>query len=358
LPFTDLVFIDPVGTAYSRATGGSDAAAKEFWTVGKDLETLGDIIRLHLTRSGRLSSPVYLVGESYGGFRVAHLAHDLATDHGITPAGAMMISPVIDFGLMTSGPLDVLGWALRVPSYAAVALGPKALEPGALADAENFAMKDLIAALVAGPRDDDASRAIYDKLAQLTGIDVQSIAEWRGRIPLEGYLRDVRRRDGRVVSRYDGTVTGTDPNPWNQRDHDDPVLDRTIAPFTSAFVSYVRDELGFKTDEPFELLNREVGRRWNWRDNGQDSFRTLGASDALRRALANEPALKVLIAHGVADLQTPYMMSRYVKNQMPAALGDRITLKLYAGGHMMYLREESRRRLHDDAQAFYGGSAE
>jgi carboxypeptidase C (cathepsin A) len=352
LAFTDLVFIDPVGAGWSRATD-EEKGPKEFWSVSPDLDALADAIRLHLTKSGRLTSPVFLAGESYGGFRAARLARDLATDHGIELAGVVMISPVIEFGLMYGGPLDPLPWALRLPSYAAAQLGEKSLEPGALANVEQFALHDYLIALAAGPPDGAAAAPFYQKVAQFTGLDEDQIARWRGRIPLDAYVRDVRRRDGRVVSRYDASVSLVDPNPWSEESQDDPVLDASIAPFTGAFIAYAGDELGYKTDQPFALLNREVNRRWDW-GGGRGALRALGASDALRRALALEPRLKVMIAHGVTDLQTPYMMSRYVKDHMPDALGQRIGVKLYAGGHMLYLHAQSRHRLHDDAAEFYG----
>ena len=134
-----------------------------------------------------------------------------------------------------------------------------------------------------------------------------------------------------------------------------PPRSRYAIVVTSAFVAYAADELGYKTDLPFELLNRDVERHWDWGTRG-GPVRATGASDALRHALALSPQLKVMIAHGVADLETPYMMSRYVRDHMPAALGDRIALKLYEGGHMLYLHAPSRRRLHDDAAAFYGAA--
>ncbi|HUZ72592.1 MAG TPA: septum formation initiator [Stellaceae bacterium] len=356
LPFTDLVFIDPVGTGYSRATGGEEAAAKEFWGVGQDLEALGDIIRLHLAKSGRVSSPVYLVGESYGGFRAARLAYDLDLRRGIALDGVVMVSPVIDFGLMSGDPLDPLPFALRLPSYAAARLGAKSLDPGALDAAEQFALHDYLVTLVAGPHQGAEATPFYDKLAQLTGIDVASLKLWRGRIPIDNYLRDMDRRDGRVVSRYDATVSVTDPNPWSPGANDDPVLDRSIAPFTTAFIAYARDELGFKTEQPYELLNGVAARHWDWRSGRGGSFRRIGASDSLRRALALEPRLRVMIAHGVTDLQTPFMMSRYIKDQMPAPLGNRIAVKLYAGGHMLYLHESSRHQLYVDAKSFYAAA--
>jgi carboxypeptidase C (cathepsin A) len=354
LPFTDLVFIDPVGTGWSRATD-EDKTAKEFWGVSQDLDAMAEVIRLHLAKTGRSGAPIYLAGESYGGFRAARLARDLATDQGIAVAGIVMVSPVIEFGLMYGGALDPLPAALRLPSFAAAHMGAAALDPGALAPIEQFALNDYLVALAAGPRGGDAQDAVYRKVAELTGLDEAHIARWRGRIPLEAYLRAARSRDGRIISRYDAGVSSVDPNPGSDEGHDDPVLDATIAPFTGAFVSYARDELGFKTDQPFELLSRDVSRRWDW-GGGRGAVRSLGASDALRRALALDPRLKVMIAHGVADLQTPYMMSRYVKEQMPDGLGERVVLKLYAGGHMLYLHEPSRHRLRDDAATFYGAA--
>jgi carboxypeptidase C (cathepsin A) len=352
LPFTDLVFIDPVGTGFSRATD-PEKAQKQFWGVNQDIDTLGDIIRLLLAKSGRLTSPVYLAGESYGGFRVSRLAEVLATEHGVTPAGIIMVSPIIEFGLSFGGPLGPLPWALRLPSYAATELGDKALAKGALDDAEHFALHDYLVMLVAGPSEGPAAKPVFEKLAQLTGLSVDSITRWRGRIAVDDFLNERHQNDGQVLSRYDATVREVDPNPWAFDGYDDPVLDATIGPFTSAFVAYTRDELGYKTDQPYELLSRDVSKHWDW-GGGRTSPNSVGASNSLRKALALEPKLKVMIAHGVSDLQTPYMMSRYIKDQMPDALGSRISLKLYLGGHMMYLRPQSRDQLHADAAQFYG----
>jgi carboxypeptidase C (cathepsin A) len=353
LPFTDLVFIDPVGAGWSRATD-EDKAAKEFWTVSQDLKSIEEIVRLHLTMTGRLGSPVYFAGESYGGFRAARLARELAVDDGIAPAGIIMVSPVIDFGLMFGGPLDILPWALRLPSYAATLRGDKALAGDGLSDVESFAMHDYLVALAAGPQPGPETTALYQKLASLTGLEADQIARWRGRIPLRAFTREVDRRDGRIVSIYDSDVSAPDPDPLNERGrHDDPVLDASIAPFTSAFTAYAANELGYKTDQPFHLLNPEVGRHWDW-ETGHNTSADVSADTDLARALALEPQLKVMIANGVTDLVTPYMMNRYVKDHMPGSLGERIALKLYAGGHMLYLHPDSRHRLREDAAKFYG----
>jgi carboxypeptidase C (cathepsin A) len=356
LPFTDLVFIDPVGTGYSRAVGGSEEARK-LWGVRPDLDALAQIIRLHLTRIGRLTSPVYLAGESYGGFRAARLAQQLAGRQGIAAAGVMLISPALEFRLMIGDEFDLVPWALRLPSYAAVALEAKgALTPEALADAEHFALTDYLVALAAGPGDGPAAQQLYARIAALIGLDEGTVARWRGRVPVGGYIKEMRHGDGQILSRYDGSIAATDPDPRGRDAEDDPILQGTIAPFTRAFLGYVRTELGFETELGYELLNDEVSHHWEWHDGDGGSRQTLGAADALRRALALNPRLKVLIAHGLTDLTTPYMTSRYIVEHMPSRLtAQRVELKLYPGGHMMYLRTGSRHRLHDDAQAFYAG---
>ena len=355
LPFTDLVFIDPAGTGFSRAA--SEDAAKKLYGVGADLDALGQIIRLHLNHSGRVASPVYLVGESYGGFRAARLAQVLATQEGIAASGVMLISPALEFRLMSGDRFDVLPWALRLPAYAAVALETKhALSPEALAEAEHFALTEYLVGLAAGAR--AVPENFYGRIAGLTGLDEPTVARWSGRVPPGAYVKALRHADGQVVSRYDGTIAAPDPNPASPYSEDDPVLQGSIAPFTRAFTAYARDELGVATDLPYRLLSSEVGRHWEWREGESGERRDIGAADALARALALQSRLKLLIAHGLTDLTTPYMMSRYVVDHLPENVtAERVALKLYPGGHMMYLRSGSRHRLHDDAQAFYGAAA-
>ncbi len=354
LPFTDLVFIDPVGTGYSRAMGGEDAA-KKFWNVRSDLDALAQIIRLHLTQIGRLTSPVYLVGESYGGFRAARLAYQLSTQQGVAAAGVMLISPVLEFRFMGGDRFDVLPWALELPSLAAVARERKGtLAPEALADAEHFALNDYLLALAVGPGDDESARHLYAEIGELIGLDEATVERWRGRVPVGAYIKELRRPEGQILSRYDGSITAADPDPRDRRAGEDPVLQGSVAPFTRAFVTYLRDELGFVTEQRYELLNGNVSRHWEWRDGETSGRASLGAANALSRALALQPRLQVLVAHGLTDLTTPYMMSRYVIDHLPRNVtASRVELKLYPGGHMMYLRAGSRHRLHDDAQAFY-----
>jgi carboxypeptidase C (cathepsin A) len=352
LPFTDLVFIDPVGTGYSRAS--SDEVAKKLWSVGPDLDALAQIIRLHLTRANRLTSPVYLVGESYGGFRAARLALLLSQREGISPAGVMLVSPVIEFRLMSGDRFDLLPWALALPSYAAVALEDNhKLDPATLTDAERFALGDYLVGLAAGSAARPAD--FYRRIAGLIGLDDGIVARWNGRVPAGAYIKARGRARSEVLSRYDGTVAAPDPDPASPYSEEDPILQGTIAPFTRAFTAYARDELAFKTDLAYALLNDEVSHHWEWREGNSGGRRNLGAADELARALALQPKLKLLIAHGLTDLTTPYMMSRYIVDHLPANVtAERVTLKLYPGGHMMYLRPGSRQRLGQDAAAFYG----
>jgi carboxypeptidase C (cathepsin A) len=271
----------------------------------------------------------------------------------------MLVSPALEFRLMNGDEFDLVSWALRLPAYAAVALEAKgALSPEALGDAEHFALGDYLIALAAGPGDGPAAHQLYGRIAALIGLDEATVERWHGRVPVGGYVKELRHGDGQVLSRYDGSIAATDPDPGSREVDDDPVLQGTIAPFTRAFVAYARSELGFETELSYELLNEDVGRHWEWHDGNAGGRQSIGAADSLRRALALNPRLKVLIAHGLTDLTTPYMTSRYIVNHMPEKLtAHRIELKLYAGGHMMYLRSGSRHRLHDDALAFYTGEA-
>jgi carboxypeptidase C (cathepsin A) len=359
LDATDLVFIDPVGTGYSRARVGNEEAQKEFWGVRQDLDALGAIVRNALVHLDRLTSPVYLVGESYGGFRAARLPRHLAEKQGIVVRGAVLISPVLEFALIANGDdLSLLPWALRLPSYAAVALEAQGkLSPAALAEAERFALGDYLTAL-ASPPQDAAAAQFYDRVAGFVGLPASLVARWQGRVPLGVFVKEIRHGDGDVVSRYDGSVAAPDPYPSSATPQGgDPILVGIDAPLTSGFVDYLRSELNYKTDRRYVLLNGALGHRWDWRGERGGPTGSVGASDDLREALALDPRLRILVAHGMTDLQTPYFTDRYVIAHLPAALTrDRVTLELYPGGHMMYLRPASRAALHRDARAIYAGT--
>jgi carboxypeptidase C (cathepsin A) len=357
LDFTDLVFIDPVGTGYSRSLVDDNEAKREFWGVRQDLDSLGAIIHRVLSHLDRFGSSIYLVGESYGGFRAARLPVRLADKEGIPVHGVVLVSPIIEFGLARGSVFNPMSWALRLPSYAAVHLEAQGkLTPEALADVERYALGDYVAALVTPPKDPAQQDQLYARIADYTGLDPAMVRRWHGRVPLGLFVKEIHHDQEKLASRYDGSVLGGDPRPAAYFPQSaDPILLGLKAPLTNGFVTYLRDELHYKTDRRYELLSDEIEKKWEWRDRPRGG--PVGAASDLAEGLAMDPRLKVLIAHGMTDLQTPYLASRYVVDHMPDALTrDRVTLKLYAGGHMMYLRPASRARLHEDARSLYSGT--
>jgi carboxypeptidase C (cathepsin A) len=361
LAFTDLVFVDPVGTGYSRTTDQSEDARKRFWGVEQDGNAMAAVIRLYTARAGRSLSPKFLAGESYGGFRAALLAHKLQGETGIAPSGAVLISPALEFSLLSEDDYQAVTWITHVPSFAAVNLatakgvGDRDALAASLHDAESFAAGDYLTYLAAGSSAGrEREQAVWKRLADLTGLPPAIVEQARGRIGSGTFIKEYARAQGRLLSRYDGTVSGPDPYPTSTRPRGpDPILDRSVAPWTSAFIAYVRDELGYRTDLPYRLLNREVGGRWDYGTTASHQG-FAGVMDDLREARALNPKLRVMIAHGLTDLTTPYFGTRYLLNQMPPMPGAApVDLKLYAGGHMMYMRPDSRRALAADAASLY-----
>jgi carboxypeptidase C (cathepsin A) len=351
LTTSDLVFVDPVGTGYSRAAEGTDEA--QFWGVEQDARSLGAFIRLWLQNNGRTGSRVFLAGESYGGFRAALLARTLQHDVGIAPSGLILISPALEFALLYGDDFLPMEWALALPSMAATHLersgirGREALA-ARLTAVERYAMTDYLVAIAGGLVSGGA--AVSARVADMIGLPEDLVRRRFGRVSPSVFIKEYERAKGLVLSRYDGLVDSADTSPEsNALDAPDPVLDRSVPALTSAFVAYARDELGFKTDVSYRVLNREVSGRW---DYGTSASRQgfAGVTGDLQRARALTPKLQVLIVHGYTDLVTPYMASRFLVDQMPPLAGAApIRIVTYEGGHMMYLRPDSRRALKADA---------
>jgi carboxypeptidase C (cathepsin A) len=360
LDFTDLVFVDPVGTGYSRTPdGGGDDAGKAFWGVRQDAETMAGFIRLWMARAERSMSPLFLVGESYGGFRAAILSHTLQERAGLSAAGAVLISPMLEFGLLSADDYHPLPWALRLPSFAATNFEKRGETDRAelmrtLQEVERFALSDYLLFLASGTAAAESGRGVYETLSRYTGLSANLIAQERGRLSTSRFIKEYERERNRVLSRYDGTISGPDPDPRGALPRGpDPVLDGAIPAWTSAFTAYVRDELGYRTDLTYRLLARDVGSRW---DYGTSATRQgfAGSIDDLQKARTINPHLRVLIAHGYTDLVTPYFASRYLVDQLPPLAGAvPIELRVYRGGHMFYTRAESRGSLREDAVTLY-----
>ncbi|HZP09395.1 S10 family peptidase [Methyloceanibacter sp.] len=355
LDFTDLVFVDPVGTGYSRAAQGKDE--RDFFGVEHDTEYLADFIRSYLIDNARLSSPLFLAGESYGGFRAATITRDLQKKGGASPSGLVLISPALEFALLNGEDYDPLTWALLLPSYAAVNVeskgitGREALGP-ALKDAERYALSDYLVALASGG--EDGGKLASGKVAALSGLPQEVVERHLARIEPQTFIKEFDRAHGQVLSRYDGSVGGPDPNPASSWPHGpDPVLDATVPLWTSAFLQYAQDELGYKTDATYQLLNRDVRSKWDFGTSPTHQGYA-GVIDDIQDARAANRSLGVLIAAGYTDLITPYLSASYLVGQLPPLQGATpIEVENYAGGHMLYLRPDSRRALKQDAEAMY-----
>ena len=351
LDFTDLVFIDPPGTGYSRIAASGDEARRQFWSVDGDLDALAVFIRKWTEQAGRQQSVKFIVGESYGGFRAPKVARKLQ-DQGIGVRGLVMISPVLDFAAFGQRQHIPMTWVAHLPSMAAAALDAKGqFNREALHDVERYAAGDYLLDLIKGERDAAAVARISARVAALTGLDPALVKRLAGRVDTGTFQRELHRGQGRIGSAYDPTVTAFDPYPTSRESHySDPVLDDTRAPLTGAMTDLYQHVLNWRVDRPYELLNREVGSHWTW-GRGRSSPE---AVDDLRKDLAGDAQVRVLVAHGAYDLVTPYFANQLLLDQLPTyGAADRVKLAVYAGGHMFYNREASRKGLRDDAAAMF-----
>jgi len=344
LDFTDLVFIDPPGTGYSRVLAQDQDARKELWSVNGDIEALSVVVRRWLVNNDRMLSPKFVLGESYGGFRGPRLAEALATQQGVGLGGLVLISPALDFSVSEFSSL-----VARLPSFAAAFRERKSkVTREDMDDVEQYASHDYLIDLLAGPDDRAAMARIVDRVSALTGLDRALVKQLDGRIPKNAFQREFDRAEGRVTAFYDATITAYDPEPSDYFSRWlDPVAEGFAAPFTSAIVEVYNDRLGWKTDARYELTNEAVERGWTW---GQ-GMRQPESITALRRMLALDPNFRVLVVHGLTDLQTPYFGTQLQLKQIPDyGPPGRLTLKVYGGGHMLYSRDESRKALREDAR--------
>ncbi len=347
LAFTDLVFIDPVGTGWSRTVWADKS--EDFWSERADTQSLAKIIALYLAQNRRSGSPKFILGESYGGYRSVKVARALQREQGVLVNGVIMVSPFVEGRLQFGADRFALVAALRLPSLAAAELDRRdAFTPEALAAAERFALTDYLTTLAGRPPEGDAADAFYARVAGLTGLPPDVVARSRGFIG-DAYLE--RDRAG-VASPYDAAFLAPDPFPESPADEaPDPVLDGYTQALGGLFVGLAHDELDFRTVLTFNLLDREIARKWRWEAR---SIVQATIERDLRELLALNPDLDMLVAHGRSDIVTPYSVSRYVIGHLPP-LGreGRVALRLYKGGHMFYFDAAARAAFTTDAAAFY-----
>ncbi len=351
LPFSDLVFIDPIGTGFSRSLVSADETKKLFYTTTPDIEYLSHVIYDWLVKNGRLQSRKYLIGESYGGYRGPRVTHYLQSQLGVAMNGVVLVSPYLNPWIEGNGEISPLPWMMTLPPIVAAHLEREhRLTPEAMAEVIAYTRGQYVTDLLAGRSDPEATPRIVKKVTELTGLDPEFVKHSGGRLETGAYLREVHREQGEIGSIYDSNVTSPDPYPFSpDQQSNDPILEAVIAPTTSAMVDWVTRVVGWKTTAPYYGLSYAVNQAWG---QEKDTVLMKGSTGDLREAVAADPKLRVLIAHGWDDLSCPFMGSVLTVDEMPL-MGDpaRVSVHEYPGGHMFYTRPGSQAAFLKDVEA-------
>ena len=319
LDFTDLVFIDPIGTGFSRSLVAADETKKQFYSTDADIHYLSRIVYDWLVKNGRMASRKYLVGESYGGYRGPRITHYLQSQLGVAMNGVVLVSPYLNPTLDENGDISPMPWLLTLPSIAAAHLEREhKLTPDAMAPVIAYTRGEYATDLLKGRSDPQATPRIVKHVTEMTGLEEEFVRRAGGRLEIGAYLREVYREEGKIGSVYDSNVTSFDPYPFApEQRNNDPLLESIIAPTTTAMVEFVTRVVGWKTDARYNALSYDVNGQW---DRDSRALRN-GAVPDLRQAVAADPKLRVVIAHGWNDLSCPFMGSILTVDQMPV-MGD------------------------------------
>jgi carboxypeptidase C (cathepsin A) len=374
LDFTDLVFIDPIGTGYSRIARAPQAAAapgapptaaardggsrdsggnRFFWSVNGDVDSVAEFIQLWLKKTNRFASPKVIVGESYGGIRGPKVAAALQTRYGVGINALVLVSPVLEYGNRGSWRgSSPTGLAAVLPSLAASAMEQKdksvVLTRPMLAAAEAYARNEYLPDLMRGPNDKAALDRMTKRIAALINLPEPLVRQYGARVDSFIYRREANRATGQNASIYDSSVRAYDPEPTSYfpASSDDPFTSGYTAPMLGAILDLYSERLRYKVDATFAMSNRNALREWVYPNQPY----AMESTSELRSALALDPKLKVLVTHGFNDTITPYFASDMVLAQIPTYGSDttRLNLIVYPGGHMFYSREASRKAFRAD----------
>jgi carboxypeptidase C (cathepsin A) len=385
LAFTDLVFVDPVGTGFSRVIEDAgkdgehkpkpadddpaDGKAREYFGYKRDLESLCEFMGRWLSAHGRWGSPVFIAGESYGGYRVGRLVRMLQETTGIGLSGAILISPALEFASLSPTDYDLLGWVDLIPTMALAAVHhgrSRAFEAGTTPEevrdeAERFATGEYATLLARGASMPLAERErILGRLADLVGLSAEAVARAEGRVSIDMFARGLLRDERKVLGLYDATITATDPFPDREPfAGPDPTLAGIGPAYTTAINRQLRSEIGVETDREYVVISFEVNE--SWRNDAPEHFFTppVGATDDFRYGMSLNPHMKAFITHGRYDLVTPYYASDRLRNLMrlDAEMAGRLTVRHFNGGHMFYAWEDSRRDFAAAIAAFVADAA-
>lgn len=357
LDLTDLVFIDPVSTGYSRPAPGEDA--KQFHGVEEDVESIGKFIRIFSSRYDRWDSPKYLAGESYGTTRAVALSEQLFEKHRMYINGLVLLSSILNFQTL-SDPQNGndLPYAMSLPTFTATAWYHKKLAPElqedfgkALKLSEEFALGDYSLALLQGDLIDPKKKEeIIDRLAYFSGLSRDFVSRSNMRVNNFRFAKELLRSDRRTVGRFDSRFKGIDSDAVGAYTESDPSADAIFGPFAGAFNEYVRTQLNWKEDKEYNILV-SLGQ-WNYSKTG-NSF--LNVAEKLREVMTVVPGMRVFVGNGYFDLATPYFGSDYTMNHLglDPSLRPYLTMKYYEAGHMMYIHPESLVKMKKDLVEFY-----
>jgi carboxypeptidase C (cathepsin A) len=356
LDVTDLVFIDPISTGYSRVVAGEKA--RDFHTFSKDIESVGDFIRLYLTRSQRWPSPKFLIGESYGTTRAGGLSGYLQERHGIFLNGIMLISSVLNFMTLDFSHGNDLPFILFLPTYAATAWYHGRLSTRLQADLQqtlrevaDFALNDYTLALMKGAALSEAERqAVIARLAEYTGLAPEYIGRTNLRLNIYRFVKELLREQRRTVGRLDSRFTGIDRDAAGETAALDPSYSNIQGPYTATLNDYIRRDLKFESDLAYEILTERV-HPWNY-DRHQNEY--VNVAETLRQSICMNAHLKVFVANGYFDLATPYLATEYTFNHLnlEPELQPNISMSYYEAGHMMYIHMPSLVQLKQDLAQF------
>ena len=356
LDVTDLVFIDPVSTGFSRPVEGEEAG--QFHGVKQDIRAVGEFIRLYTTKYERWASPKFLIGESYGTTRAAGLAGYLQDDRGMFLNGIMLVSVVLNFQTIRFATGNDLPFALYLPTYAATAWYHDQLDtepkPGLrqhLNDAESFALGEYTTALMLGDGlPPHAREAVTQELSRLTGLSEDYVEQTNQRIHIWRFCKELRRDERRTVGRLDSRFVGIDADAAGEGMDYDPSYANILGAYSGMFNDYVRRELEFESDLPYEILTGKV-HPWKY-DSWKNRY--VNVAETLREAMTKNPSLKVFVASGYYDLATPYLATDYTFSHLglDPSLQDNVTIEYYEAGHMMYIHIPSLAKMRTDLVNF------
>jgi carboxypeptidase C (cathepsin A) len=361
LDVSDLVFIDPVGTGYSRALGGTDP--KKFWGVMEDARSVADFIQTWVTENGRWNSPKYIIGESYGTARSAVVSDELSR-RDISVNGIVLISTVLDYQNSRFQDGAIMGYVSFLPTYAATAWYHQKLpnRPPDLAafldEVREFSRNEYALALIAGNRLSVEERGrVLDKLSRYTGLDREYLDQANLRVPVSRFFKQLLRDEKKVIGRLDGRYLGIEPDVVAETYESDPTSDSTGSAFTAAINSHLASFLDVKMDRPYVTSSRDAATNWNWlvSERAPNGGRFINLVPSLGRAMRHNEDLRVLVACGYYDFATPFFGAENALSE-EGIVPERIRFTYYRAGHMMYLDSESREELLKNVHAFITGS--